>query len=206
MRDHQTSGTADGTPEARAADEVHEVREVRDSKVLAAMSHPLRRRLLDILRVDGPSTVSVLAGRTGQAVGNISHHLKVLAAGELVEEVPELARDRRERWWRRSPGVLSWSSADFPDDPVAAAAESLVLERQTALVRQWFAERENYPEPWRRAAFTTDHWARLSVAELAELEEKVFALLSSLADREIPDDGQERELVFLSVRAVPGQP
>ncbi|WP_285781030.1 helix-turn-helix domain-containing protein [Microbispora sp. NBRC 16548] len=181
-------------------------REVRDSKVLAAMSHPLRRRLLDILRVDGPSTASVLADRTGQAVGNISHHLKVLAASELVEEVPELARDRRERWWRRSPDVLSWSASDFPDDPVAAAAESLVLDRQTSLVRQWFAERDGYPEPWRRAAFTTDHWARLSVAELAELEEQIFALFASLADREVPDDGEERKLVFLTVRAVPGRP
>ncbi|MEV4294293.1 helix-turn-helix domain-containing protein [Microbispora rosea] len=181
-------------------------REVRDSKVLAAMSHPLRRRLLDILRVDGPSTASVLAGRTGQAVGNISHHLKVLAASELVEEAPELARDRRERWWRRSPDVLSWSASDFPDDPVAAAAESLVLDRQTTLVRQWFAERDGYPEAWRRAAFTTDHWARLSVAELAELEGKIFALFSSLADREVPDDGEERNLVFLTVRAVPGRP
>ncbi|MEV4455119.1 helix-turn-helix domain-containing protein [Microbispora sp. NPDC049633] len=170
------------------------------------MSHPLRRRLLDILRVDGPSTASVLAGKTGQAVGNISHHLKVLAASELVAEVPELARDRRERWWRRSPDVLSRSASDFPDDPVAAAAESLVLERQTTLVRQWFAERDGYPEPWRRAAFTTDHWAMLSAAELAELEDKIFDLLASLADREIPDDGQERRLVFLTARAVPGRP
>jgi DNA-binding transcriptional ArsR family regulator len=182
------------------------MREVRDSKVLAAMSHPLRRRLLDVLRVDGPSTASVLADKTGQAVGNISHHLKVLAASELVEEVPELARDRRERWWRRVSGGLTWSPSDFPDDPVAEAAESLVLDRQTALARQWFAARDDYPEPWRRAAFTTDHWARLSVAELAELEERIVGLLTSLAAREIPDDGQERKLVFLTARAVPGRP
>ncbi|MEU4536029.1 winged helix-turn-helix domain-containing protein [Streptosporangium sp. NPDC023825] len=181
-------------------------REVRDSKVLAAMSHPLRRRLLDILRVDGPATASMLAGATGQAVGNISHHLKVLAAGDLVEEVPELARDRRERWWRKTPAMLAWSPSDFPDDPVAMAAESLVLDRQTALARQWFAERDGYPEPWRRAAFTTDHWARLSVAELAELEERILDLLTSLSDREVPDDGQERKPVFLTVRAVPGRP
>ncbi|GAA4594591.1 helix-turn-helix domain-containing protein [Planotetraspora phitsanulokensis] len=182
------------------------IREIRDSKVLAAMSHPLRRRLLDVLRVDGPSTASVLADRTGQAVGNISHHLKVLAASELVEEVPELARDRRERWWRVAPARTDWSPSDFPDDPVAEAAESLVLERQTAMARQWFAERDGYPEPWRRAAFTSDHWARLSVAELAELEERILDLLASLADREIPDDGQERMTVFLTVRAVPGRP
>src|SRR4051812_21439100 len=61
------------------------VREIRDSKALAAMSHPLRRRLLDVLHLDGPATASTLAAQTGKAVGNVSHHLKVLAASELVE-------------------------------------------------------------------------------------------------------------------------
>ncbi|MEV7807993.1 hypothetical protein AB0O28_34105 [Microbispora sp. NPDC088329] len=46
----------------------------------------------------------------------------------------------------------------------------------------------------------------MSVAELAELEEHLLALFTTLADREIPDDGQERTLVFLTVRAVPGRP
>ena len=35
-----------------------EMREIRDSKVLAAMSHLLRRRLMDVLEVYGPSTAS----------------------------------------------------------------------------------------------------------------------------------------------------
>lgn len=183
-----------------------EVREVHDSKVLAAMSHPLRRRLLDVLRLDGPCTASVLAERTGQAVGNVSHHLKVLAASDLVEEAPELARDRRERWWRRVSYAVSWSPSDFPDDPVAAAAESLALERQVSMARQWFAERDTYPEEWHRAAFATDGWAKMSVAELAELERKVHELIKSYSGREIPDDGQERRPVFISTRAVPARP
>ena len=66
---------------------------VTDAKVIAAMTHPLRQRLLAVLRLDGPSTVGVLAQRLGQAPGNISHHLKALAAAGLVEEVPELARE-----------------------------------------------------------------------------------------------------------------
>src|ERR1022692_673414 len=82
--------------------EDYEIRDVTDSRVLAAMTHPLRRRLLSLLKLDGPSTASVLAQRTGQAVGNISHPLHALAAADLIEEVPELARDRRERWWRRT--------------------------------------------------------------------------------------------------------
>ncbi len=183
-----------------------EVREVHDSKVLAAMSHPLRRRLLDVLRLDGPCTASVLAERTGQAVGNVSHHLKVLAASDLVEEAPELARDRRERWWRRVGYAVSWSPSDFPDDPVAAAAESLALERQVSMARQWFAERETYPEEWHRAAFATDSWMKLSVAEMAEIEGRIQALVREYGDREQSDDGQERRPVFFATRAVPARP
>ena len=62
-----------------------EFRQITDSRVLAAMSHPLRRRLLDALSLDGPATASTLAEATGQAVGNISHHLKVLATAGLIE-------------------------------------------------------------------------------------------------------------------------
>jgi DNA-binding transcriptional ArsR family regulator len=71
-----------------------------EARVLSAMSHPVRRRLLQVLTEHGPSTASQLAARTGQAVANVSHHVRVLASCRLVEEAPELARDRRERWWR----------------------------------------------------------------------------------------------------------
>ena len=116
-----------------------EIRQITDSRVLAAMAHPLRGRLLDVLRVNGPSTASMLAEHTGQAVGNISHHLHTLAACELIEEVPELARDRRERWWRRASVATRWSSRDFGGDAASEAVElaaaSLNLERQVGFVR-----------------------------------------------------------------------
>src|SRR5258708_14268773 len=73
----------------------HDVRTVTDTRVLAAMTHPLRRRLLSILKLDGPSTASALAQRTEQGVGNISHHLHVLAAAGLIEEVPPPGPDPR---------------------------------------------------------------------------------------------------------------
>ncbi|MEV7096156.1 helix-turn-helix transcriptional regulator [Amycolatopsis sp. NPDC051045] len=184
-----------------------DIRDIRDSKVLAAMSHPLRRRLLDLLRLDGPATASMLAGKTGQAVGNISHHVKVLAAVELVEEAPELARDQRERWWRRTSDGIRWAASDFRDDPVAEAAEQLNLEHQAARYRDWLNQRDSQPEPWRSSgAFATDDWARMSVAEIRELDERILALFTEYSHREIPDDGQERRPVFLVARASVGQP
>ncbi|MFD8494109.1 winged helix-turn-helix domain-containing protein [Amycolatopsis sp. NPDC059657] len=182
------------------------IREIHDSKVLAAMSHPLRRRLLDVLKVNGPSTASVLADKTGQAVGNVSHHLKVLAASELVEEVPELARDRRERWWRRSSDGFKWSVKDFRDDPIGEAAESLALEHQVAIARAWLANWQSYAPEWEEASFDSNAWAWLTSAELGEIKDQITALISGWANRELPDDGQEREPVFLFARGMPGKP
>ena len=95
------------------------VRTVTDAKALSAMANPFRSRMMDALKVDGPSTASALAARTGQAVGSASHHLKVLHEAGLVEEAPELAKDRRERWWRLVDPGTRWSRADFADDTAA---------------------------------------------------------------------------------------
>jgi DNA-binding transcriptional ArsR family regulator len=185
-------------------------RQVTDTKVLAAMTHPLRRRLLSLLKLDGPATASLLAQRTGQAVGNISHHLRALAGAGLIEEVPELARDRRERWWRRTAGALRWSSADFADeaasDLVFRAAESLNLDYQVSLLRQWAQADDEEHARWPAGPFSTDSWMRLTDAELAELGAEMIALIRRWADRELPADGQRRDPVFVFGRGIPGHP
>ncbi|GAA0945787.1 helix-turn-helix domain-containing protein [Kribbella koreensis] len=106
-----------------------------DSSVPAAIHHPLRHRLLDLLRADGPATASRLAEATGELVGNVSHHLKVLATAGVIAEVPELAKTRRERWWRVATAVdYSWSTERWltltPErlDELSARIENLIRE------------------------------------------------------------------------------
>jgi DNA-binding transcriptional ArsR family regulator len=187
-----------------------EVRQIADSRVLAAMSHPLRRRLLSLLKLDGPATASTLAQQTDQAVANVSHHLRTLAVAELIEEVPELARDRRERWWRRTSDRLSWASADFAGDAasevVARAAESLNLDYQVSVVRQWAAVPEEEREGWTNGPFSSDTWMRLTDGELAELSAELTAVMIRWSERPPPEDSTERRPVFVFARGVPGQP
>jgi DNA-binding transcriptional ArsR family regulator len=137
------------------------------------MAHPLRRRLLALLKVDGPSMASTLAGRTGQAVGNVSHHLHVLGAAALIEEAPELARDRRERWWRRASDTISWSSRDFAGDE---AGEAINLDSQLAVLRAWDTAPASEKERWPRGPFSADSWMRVDDAELVELHASVFTV------------------------------
>src|ERR1700691_6160779 len=153
-------------------------RQITDSRVLAAFSHPLRRRLMDVLSIDDAATASMLAESTGQAVGNVSHHLKVLASARLIEEAPELARDRRERWWRRTSRDVRWSSGDFQGDPsteaIAQAALSLNIERQFELVRRWYAAPDDERAAWPTGPFSTGSWLKLTDGELAQLSEELI--------------------------------
>jgi DNA-binding transcriptional ArsR family regulator len=187
-----------------------DVRRITDSRVLAAMAHPLRRRLVDLLKVEGPATASVLAERTGEAVGNISHHMKVLAASELVEEAPELARDRRERWWRLVSSAVLWSTRDFADDPageaVAMAAASLGLDRQIELLNAWRAASAEAHTAWGEGPFSTDSWLHLSPDELVRFSQEMLDLIKRWADRDVPDDGADREPVFVFAHGIPARP
>jgi DNA-binding transcriptional ArsR family regulator len=181
-----------------------------EDRVLTAMSHPLRRRLLDILKVYGPATASALAERSGQGVGNISHHMRILADAGLVEEAPELARDRRERWWRRSVQSIKWHSGDASLDPAAEAIElaavSANLERQVQLVREWTGASDDVRAAWPEGPFSIDAWLRVTPAELTGFGAELMAIVHRWAEREIPDDGQHRDTVFTFARAAPGRP
>ena len=185
------------------------VQTLTDARALAALANPFRSRMLDALAVDGPSTASALAKRTGQAVGSASHHLKVLSAAGLVEEAPELARDRRERWWRLVAPSTRWSRSEFADDAgavsAALAAESVALQRQFERARDWLANSES-AGVWDASAFATQIWISLSPDELRTLSDELNALLHRWRHREIPDGGAEREDVFLFARGFPAQP
>lgn len=187
-----------------------DIREVTDARVLVALAHPLRRRLMDVLRVHGPATASVLAERTDQHVGNVSHHIRALAEVGLVEEAPELAKDRRERWWRLVARSLRWSGEALSDDPaeeaIAQAVQSLTIDRHSGHVRAWFAASDEEREPWRATAFAMEKWLHLSADELGELSREVGELLARWSGRERADDGERREPVLFFTYGIPARP
>lgn len=201
-RDQQPA--VDPTPQAAPRAQT-----LTDAKALSALANPFRTRMIDALNVDGPSTATGLAARTGQAVGSASHHLKVLAEAGLVEPAPELARDRRERWWRLVSPSVRWSRAEFSQDTGAVTAaheaEAVGLQRQFERTRDWMANAESAPE-WDSVAFATQTWLTLTPEELAELSREVIALLDRWRDRDQPDDGLERESIFVYTRGFPAQP
>src|SRR3712207_2472805 len=96
-----------------------------DARSLQALAHPLRMRLLGLLRVEGPATATQLAARVGESSGATSYHLRQLARHGFVEDEPARG-NARERWWKASHRMTSWTTADFLDEPDAADAETLL--------------------------------------------------------------------------------
>jgi hypothetical protein len=142
------------------------------------------------------------------ALGSASH-LKVLHQAGLIEEVPELAKDRRERWWRLVSPSTRWSRAEFAHDPSAVtpalAAESVTLQRQFERASDWLTNAESAGD-WDAAAFATQTWLTLSPEELAAFGEELIAVAQRWRHRAIPDDQATREPVFMFARAFPAQP
>ena len=164
-------------------------------------------RMFELLAVDGPANASMLAERLDEPVALVSYHLHQLGRFGYAEEAPELARDSRERWWRPVVVGVSWSNADFLDDPgaraTAAAAWRVNIGRRVERTQAFHDAIDAWGKDWADASLSTDRTIRLSPDELREMAAEVNAVLVRWQDREIPDDDVARERVFTVFDAVP---
>ena len=82
--------------------------ELSDPAALRGLAHPVRLRLVALLRREGPLTASEAGRRLGESSGSTSYHLRQLERFGLVEEAGE--RRGRQRPWRATALYTSWPS------------------------------------------------------------------------------------------------
>ncbi|GAB3139927.1 helix-turn-helix domain-containing protein [Micromonospora sonneratiae] len=161
--------------------------EVRPSPTtLRGLAHPLRVRMLNLLREHGPATATLLAARLGQSTGATSYHLRQLAQYGFVVEDPDRGAGR-ERWWKAAhggtllDGTVGGEAAAEVETYLRAVA-SLYAER----VDRWLGERPTLSEEWQRTSTLSNWRLRLTATEAAELHDEIFALLDRYR-RDTPD-------------------
>jgi DNA-binding transcriptional ArsR family regulator len=172
-----------------------ELHRIEDAKVLKAMAHPLRLRLIGALRKDGPATASELARRLSESSGMTSYHLRQLERYGFVEEERQ---EGRRRFWRAVDEGTEWST-DTDDAAFVEASSALgreLVSEYSRWLRRWFAETPQWDRRWRAAAEGMDQWFELTPDELRELADEVTAVLERYADRRTPRDGTERAIVL----------
>jgi DNA-binding transcriptional ArsR family regulator len=154
---------------------------------MRALAHPLRLRLLGLLRVDGPATATALGDRLGVSAALASYHLRQLAAHGFIEGAPDLARDGKERWWRASHERTSWSTVEFLDTPERTAAEQAfgreVVRAQAEHAMEWVIGSHAWPAEWVNDSDMSDWVLELTPGELRELRDELHAVIDRRAHR-----------------------
>jgi predicted ArsR family transcriptional regulator len=163
---------------------------------LRALTHPVRLRMLGMLRTEGPTTA--MAQRLGLNTGATSYHLRQLAEHGFIEDDPERGSGR-ERWWKASYTTtrLENPPPDAADD-VDAYLQAVVTVYAEQLQRA-MEERSLLPDPWRRASTFSNWQPRLTPARARELVETLDRLLSGVEE----EDDEEAVAFTINVNAFP---
>ncbi|WP_190200431.1 ArsR/SmtB family transcription factor [Streptomyces djakartensis] len=184
----------DGDEHKRVLDPEH------DTAALKALTHPLRIRLLGLLRLDGPATASELAARTGESSASASYHLRVLAKYAFIAEAEH--RDGRERRWRALHTVTSWSNESMESSAAGRAFLTLSRRRQIEHLEASLARHEadmaagRFGQEWVEPSGISDLMPRLTATSLTELWDALGRKLEELTARDA-DDPHAENVMFL---------
>jgi DNA-binding transcriptional ArsR family regulator len=169
---------------------------------LRGLAHPLRVRLLGLLRTYGPATATSLAAELGLTSGALSYHLRQLAKYGFIVEDAERG-NRRERWWRAAHARTLF---EMDDGAEGAIYEDAVVAAVTAGIGRARAVREDLPLEWRRAYNFSDVLLHLTADEAAALGNDLTELLQSYRQHvpgELPPAGSRLVSAQFQIFPVP---
>jgi DNA-binding transcriptional ArsR family regulator len=176
-----------------------------DSRTLRGLAHPVRVRLLGILRIDGPSTATRLAQRVGLSSAATSYHLRQLATYGFIVDAEDLSAGR-ERWWRAAHRVTSFDLTPSADPESAAEGEIYLrsaVEISAGNVNRYLDERPTLPIEWQGAGTLSDETVRLTPEQADDLARAMWAHVDALPREDELDptalEGSRRVNVQLQV-------
>jgi DNA-binding transcriptional ArsR family regulator len=180
--------------------------ELLDERSLNAMAHPLRMRLLVILRSDGPATATRLAERVGESSGLTSYHLRKLAEVGLVAEDADRGT-KRERWWRAAHELTQWSPSTFLGNPQAHQATVSIRREiyrwQWRLLEQWLARENEWDKAWVDAAGVSDSLLTLTPESARAMSTEIWAVIQRYRDNPAPAEASDAARVVWFQHLVP---
>ncbi len=178
-------------------------------EALRALSHPVRLRMLGLLRMDGPSTASALATRLGLNSGATSYHLRQLAQHGFVVDDAERGNGR-DRWWRaahQSTHVPNDDSApDVPDatrDANDAFLQAVAIVR-TEQLQKAVEERSLLSSQWRAASTFSDWGLRLTPARAEQLIRAVTDVIGGWDEDDEDVEGAAPFVIAVTAHPRPG--
>ena len=175
-------------------------RTVHDPRILRAIAHPARNRILSELSATGVMRAADVARELGIPANQASFHLRQLAKYGLVEEAPGEARDKRDRVWRLvDEDGLRVDVASLEETPGGKAAVRVFLRSRAgsahAAVDRAFGS-ERVPDTFQSV---TEQSLRLTKQEAGELAEELEAVLADWSRRTRGRDEARRTYLVLQL-------
>jgi predicted ArsR family transcriptional regulator len=149
-----------------------------DPRILRAVAHPTRNRILSELYAAGSLRAADIAKLIDVPANQASFHLRQLAKYGLVEEAPDEARDRRDRVWRLAAADgITFRTDDMVSQPGGEAAYE-VFRRSAVAWGRHLVERAYARDRSRRGKNSVAEWAlRLTPAESEQLAADLGAVI-----------------------------
>ena len=175
-----------------------------DPRILRAVAHPTRNRILSELFAAGALRAADIAKLIDVPANQASFHLRQLAKYGLVEEAPDEARDRRDRVWRLAdPEGISFRTEDMVSQPGGEAAYE-VFRRSAVAWGRHLVERA-YARDNAQGKNSVAEWAlRLTPEEARDLTRDLGEVIDRWRTASRAADGErETYSIFAIVQPYP---
>jgi DNA-binding transcriptional ArsR family regulator len=177
-----------------------------DLSGLRALSHPVRMRMLGLLRLEGPATATTLAARLGLNTGATSYHLRQLAEHGFVVDDPARGNGR-DRWWaaaHRATETDPANAASSEEQDTHDAYLHAVAIMYTEQLQRAVEERRQLPHSWQEAGTFSDWQLTLTPERARALTQQVTALIQEYVEDADDADGTAPFVMQVSSFVRPG--
>ena len=157
--------------------------ELTDPRALRAYAHPVRGKLVFLLRRRGPLTATQAAELLGESSGTTSFHLRQLAKYGLVEEAP--GGTGRQKPWQATALMTHIPPIQATPEAAEAAMQLRISMAQTYFERlvEWLRRSEDETDEWRSATLFGDRIIWATAAELEDLKQAIDDLIEPYGRR-----------------------
>lgn len=174
--------------------------ELTDPKVIRALAHPTRTRILHHLMEAGPSTATECAAVVEESPSSCSYHLRRLAEFGFLERVD--TDDGRERRWRALVTGFGVPK-DVQDRPeILAALRPLTrrwFEDYQEVIADFLSSEPKFDPAWRKAATFQQSNPYVTPDELIRISEQIQEVLAPYQQRERVEGADRVYATFVAV-------
>jgi DNA-binding transcriptional ArsR family regulator len=151
-------------------------KDLSDPKLLRALAHPVRLRILAYLRSRESATATEVAEQIEESVASASYHLRILAKYGFIAPAE---RRGREKPWKAVQVSTALTTSELSPANKARANAMARAGRQSFFeqLERWADQTDSNPREWQNAAFGIGYGMRLTAKELTAMRKELQKVL-----------------------------